>query len=68
MARVHWRNPMRTAKTLASLLFAFGLLLPVLGTLGCGGEDNSVREAMVEVEDEIDDAADEMKDEIDDRT
>lgn len=58
---------MRPAKTLVSLLFAFTLLLPVLGTLGCG-EDNSAREAMEEAEDEIHDAADEIEDEIDDRT
>lgn len=59
---------MRTAKTLASILFSAALALPLLGTVACGEDDSSVREAMEEVEDEIGDAADEVEDEIDDRT
>lgn len=58
---------MRIAKTLASVLSAFALALPVLGTAACG-DDNSAREAMEEVEDEIGDAADDVEDEIDDNT
>lgn len=58
---------MRIAKTLVSVLSASALALPILGAAACG-DDNSARETMEEVEDEVRDTADEVEDEIDDRT